>query len=144
MEILNSHDKEFFGSLLYRKCSAECLVIGFCLYIAITFHNNWTKAKIANELLRQFSQSISYFASQFTQLANELLRQFSQSISYRASQFTQLSCVLILGWTFGQTFGDTDFSCAVSGFSQSREVKYFCHRCSKSVARNSNRYRSWF
>ena len=62
-------------------------------------------------------------------IPNELIRQFSQSISYRASQFTQLSCVLTLACAFGQTFGATDFSCAVSGFSQSREVKYFYHRC---------------
>ena len=34
----------------YRKSCAECLVIGLCLYIAITFHNNLTEAKIVNEL----------------------------------------------------------------------------------------------
>ena len=34
----------------YSKSSAECLVIGLCLYIAITFHNNLIEAKIANEL----------------------------------------------------------------------------------------------
>ena len=34
----------------YGKPSVECLVIGFCLYIAITFHNSLTKAKIVNEL----------------------------------------------------------------------------------------------
>ena len=48
MDILNSHDKEFLDN--YSKSSAECLAIGFCLYIAIKFHNNLTKAKIANEL----------------------------------------------------------------------------------------------
>ena len=35
----------------YRKSSAERLAIGFCLYIAITFHNNLAEAKIANELI---------------------------------------------------------------------------------------------
>ena len=35
----------------YRKSSAECLAIGFCLYLAITFHNNSTEAKIAIELI---------------------------------------------------------------------------------------------
>ena len=35
----------------YCKSSAECLAIGFCLYLAITFHNNSTKAKIAIELI---------------------------------------------------------------------------------------------
>ena len=35
----------------YSKSSVECLGIGLCLYIAITFHNNLTKAKIANELI---------------------------------------------------------------------------------------------
>ena len=34
----------------YSKSSAECLVIGFCLYIAIKFYN-LTEAKIANELV---------------------------------------------------------------------------------------------
>ena len=50
MDILKSHDKEFFG-YKYRKSSAECLAIGFCLYIATTFHNNLTEAKSANELI---------------------------------------------------------------------------------------------
>ena len=35
----------------YSKSFAECLVIILCLYIAITFHNNLTEAKIANELI---------------------------------------------------------------------------------------------
>ena len=37
----------------YRKSSAKCLAIGFCLYIVpvITFHNNSSEAKIANELI---------------------------------------------------------------------------------------------
>ena len=35
----------------YRKSSAECLAIGFCLYTAITFQNNLTEAKLANELI---------------------------------------------------------------------------------------------
>ena len=41
--VLNSSDN-------YRESSTECFVICFCLYIAITFHNNLTDAKIANEL----------------------------------------------------------------------------------------------
>ena len=28
----------------YSKSSAECFVIGLCLYMAITFHNNITEA----------------------------------------------------------------------------------------------------
>ena len=36
----------------YSKSSAECLVlIGLCLCIAITFHNNLTEVNIANELI---------------------------------------------------------------------------------------------
>ena len=35
----------------YRKSSRECLVIGSCLYMAVTFHNNLTEAKIANKLI---------------------------------------------------------------------------------------------
>ena len=35
----------------YCKSSAECLAIGFCLYIAITLHNNSTEAKIVNQLI---------------------------------------------------------------------------------------------
>ena len=38
------------SSCNYRKRSVACLVICFCLYIAITFHNSLTKAKIVNEL----------------------------------------------------------------------------------------------
>lgn len=34
-----------------RKSSAECRPIDFCLYIAITFYNNLTEAKIVNELI---------------------------------------------------------------------------------------------
>ena len=50
MDILNSMIKS--ASDNYSKSSVECLVIGgLCLYIAITFHNNLTEAKIANELI---------------------------------------------------------------------------------------------
>ena len=35
----------------YRKSYTQCLVMDFCLYIAITFHNNLTGAKIGNELI---------------------------------------------------------------------------------------------
>ena len=35
----------------YCKSFKECLVIDFCLYIAVTFHNNLAEAKIANELI---------------------------------------------------------------------------------------------
>ena len=35
----------------YSKSSAECLEIGLCLYVAITFHNNLIEAKIANKLI---------------------------------------------------------------------------------------------
>ena len=50
---------------------------------------------------------------------NELIRQFCHLISYPASQFTQLSRVLILACMLGHTL------CAVSSFSQSREVNTF-------------------
>ena len=49
MDILNSTIKS--SSDNYSKTSVECIVIGLCLYIAITFHNNLTEAKIANELI---------------------------------------------------------------------------------------------
>ena len=66
----------------FRKSSTECLVIGFCLYIAITFHNkyNLTEAKLANGL-----------------------NNVSSVTQYPASQFTQLSCVLFPGlhvWSY--------------------------------------------
>ena len=36
----------------YSKSSAlECLVIGLCLYITLTFHNNLTEAKIVKEII---------------------------------------------------------------------------------------------
>ena len=44
MDILNSMIKS--SSDNYSKSSAECLVIGLCLYVAITFHNNLIEAKI--------------------------------------------------------------------------------------------------
>ena len=34
---------------------------------------------------------------------------------------------------FGQTLDATDLLCAVSGFGRSHKMKYFCHRCWKSV-----------
>ena len=50
MDILNSHDKEFL--VVITGNVAECLVIGFCLYIALTFHiKNLTQLKTANELV---------------------------------------------------------------------------------------------
>ena len=67
----------------YSKNSAECLVlIGLCLCIAITFHNNLTEANIAKELIH---------VSSVTQ--------------YPASQFTQLSCVLFPGLQFWSNLG---------------------------------------
>ena len=80
----------------YRESSAKCLVIGFCLYIDITFHNNLTEAKIANELATS------------VQLIN-----------------VKLSRVLLPGLILQGCYK----SCATSGFGQSREMKYFCHRC---------------
>ena len=44
------------------KRSAECLVIGLCLYIAITFHNNLTEAKIASELITSV-QSLNIYST---------------------------------------------------------------------------------
>ena len=50
MDILNFMIKN--SSDNYSKSSVECLEIGRCLYIAITFHKkNLTEAKIANELV---------------------------------------------------------------------------------------------
>ena len=65
--------------------NSKSSVIGFCQYIATTFHNNLTEAKIANELIKSV-----------------------QSLN-----------ILHL------TACATDFSCAVSGFGQSREVNIF-------------------
>ena len=70
----------------------------------ITFHNNLTKAKIANELIMS------------VQSLNILHLSYSTVVSY------------FLACTFGQTLDATDFSSAVSGFDQSPEMKYFCHR----------------
>ena len=67
------------------------------LYIPITFHNNLTEAKIANELIISVLQSLNH------------------------QNYPTKSCLI-----FGQTLDATDFSCAVSGFGQSREVKYYC------------------
>ena len=50
MDIQNSMIKSCSDN--YSKSSVDCLVIGFCLYIAITFHNNLTEAKIVNELIK--------------------------------------------------------------------------------------------
>ena len=75
-------------------------VIDFCLYIAIKFHTQFNRSEKWGR--------ITHPASQSTQLLK---------LSY------------FVACTFGQTLGATDFSCAVSGFGQSREVKYFCHRC---------------
>ena len=77
-------------------------VSGFCLYIAIKFHNNLTKAKIANELI------ISV-----------------QSLNILHLNYLTKSC--LISWP--ATLDATDFSFAVSGFGQSPEMKYFCHRC---------------
>ena len=66
----------------------------------------------------------------------------SSSTQYPASQFTQLLSYF-LACTIGHTLVATDFSCAVSSFGQSHQMKYFCHQCWKSVARNSNGYRAW-
>ena len=66
----------------YSKCSVECLVIGLCLYIAITFHNNLTKVKIANEI-----------------------NKVSSVAQYTESQFIQLRCVLFPGLHFWSNLG---------------------------------------
>ena len=63
-------------------------------------------------------------------IANEI-NKVSSVAQYTESQFIQLRCVLSPGlhfWSnpnYGQTLGATDFSCAVSGFGQSREVKHY-------------------
>ena len=93
----------------YSKSSVKCLVISLCLYIYLT------EAKIANESMMSV-QSLNILH----------LHLLKQVVSY------------FLACTFGQTLGTADFSCPVFRFAQLREVKYLCHRCSKSVARNSN------
>ena len=55
------------------KRSAECLVIGLCLYRAITFHNNLTEEKIANEI-NKVSSVAQNTESQFIQLRCVLFR----------------------------------------------------------------------
>ena len=95
-----------------RRSSAECLAIGFSLYTAITFQNNLTEAKTCERINNVSS----------------------------VTQYATNSC--LISWPArlaNKILGATDFSCAVSGFGSSREVKYFCHRCSpKLVAKNSN------
>ena len=101
----------------YHKSSVECLVIGFCLYIAMTFHNKLTKAKIANKLMSVQSRNILCL------------------------NFSTKSCLISWPACLVKALDATDFSCAVSGFGQSLEMKYFGHRCRKLAARNSNGYR---
>ena len=73
----------------------------------ITFHNNLTEAKIANE----FIMSV-------------------QSLNILHLSYSTKSCLISsVDCKFGQTLDATDFSCAVSGFGQLPEMKYFCHRC---------------
>ena len=74
MDILSSMIKS--SSDNYSKSSVECLVIGLCLYVAITFHDYLTEAKIANELITSVLSLNG------------------------ASQFTQISCVLFPGLHF--------------------------------------------
>ena len=78
----------------------------------ITFHNNLTKAKIANELIMSV-----------------------QSLNILHLNYSTKSCLISWPCTFGQTLNATDFSCAVSGFSQSPDVE--------SQQRNSNGQSSW-
>ena len=80
----------------YRKSSTECLVIDFCLYIAITFHNNLTETKIANESIMSV-QSLN------------ILHQLRSRVLFPG-----------LHVTFGQTLDATAFLCVVSGFGQLR------------------------
>ena len=104
MDILNSMIKS--SSDNYSKSSAECLVIGLCLYVAITFHNNLIEAKIANKLITSV-----------------------QSLNTLYLSLLKLVVSYFLACTFSQTLGATDFTYEVSSFGQSQEVKYFCHRC---------------
>ena len=90
----------------YRKSSMECLVIGVCLYIAITFHNKLTEAKIANELIMSV-----------------------QSLNILRLNYSTKSCLISWPARLVKALDATDFSCAVSGFGQSPEMKYFCHQC---------------
>ena len=92
--VLNSSDNN-------RESSTECFVICFCLYIAITFHDNLTEAKTANELITSVQP----------------LNILSQRL------------VLFPGLHVWSNFGCFRLSCAVFGFGQSRELKLFCHRC---------------
>ena len=73
--------------------------------------------------------------------SRETLR-FSGNKIHCSPRDQSLSLNYFLACTFGQTLGSTDFSCAVPGFVQLFEVKYFCQHCRKSVARNSNGYSS--
>ena len=113
MNILNSTDN-------YRKSSTECLVIGFCLYMAVTFHNNLTEAKIANELITSV-QSLN------------ILHLSYSSKSYLISWpvvWSSLGCYRLF----------------MSGFrfwSITRN-KILLSPMLKVSTRNYNRYRSWF
>ena len=77
----------------FSENSVECLVIGLCLYIAITFPNNLTEAKFATKLITSV-----------------------QSLNILHLNLLNLVVCYFLACTFGQTSSATDFSCAVSGF----------------------------
>ena len=70
----------------YSKTSAECLVIGLCLYIAITFHDNLTEAKVSNESIASV-QSINIL---HLNLLNKVVSYF-------------LACTFVKPWAL-QTF----------------------------------------
>ena len=112
------------SSINYNKSSAECLVIGFCLYIAITFHNNLTEVKITNEYpfsgylcLFAFQENLTCtrgnfgllvvlirncLASTFDYVVMQMrkIKNVSLFTQYPESQFTRLSRVLFPGLHF--------------------------------------------
>ena len=122
----------------YRKSSAECLVLGFRLYS----HN------INCERINNASSVPQYPASQFTQpsrvfgLHRLLPHSATQSRlllhTANASDPQRKNRLPADYWSYLGCYG------LFSGFGQSHEMKYFFNRCWKSVARNSNGYRSWF
>ena len=53
----------------------------------------------------------------------------SSVTQYPASQLLNYVVSYFLACTFGQTLDATEISGAVSGFGQSPEMRYYCHRC---------------
>ena len=61
-------------------------------------------------------------------IANELIMSV-QSLNTLHLNYSTKLCLLSWLALLVKALDATDFSCAVSGFGQSSEIKYFSHRC---------------